>query len=343
MISIHDPMLQPYLTPYRYPVPVLTGSGVPGTFDEQSVDIPFVFRHMGRFHMVYTGFDGVGYQSALAVSDDLLHWQFERMLLPRPETGSKRWDAAGGAVTWLLKESDGLWDVPTLLKHDGRYWGVYHSYPGQGYESGAASIGLIWCSRDDLSEWHRLDEPVFTWRDGCDWERGGLYKACVIRDGGRWMMFYNAKNEERAWVEQTGLAVSDDLMHWKRCDENPLLRVTPGAWDQRFVSDPYVVRDGSRWLNFYFGLGPGHAQEGLALSDDLLHWEKVDQPILPAGASGSLDSEHAHKASMVYWQGVLYHFYCATRPWQEGDKTKIFDYEYRTICVATSKPLEVKP
>ena len=41
MISIHDERIASYLTPYRYPRPVLTGSGVPGAFDEKSVDIPF--------------------------------------------------------------------------------------------------------------------------------------------------------------------------------------------------------------------------------------------------------------------------------------------------------------
>ena len=69
----------------------------------------------------------------------------------------------------------------------------------------------------------------------------------------------------------------------------------------------------------------------------------MDQPIIGHGAPGSYDSGHAHKASMVYWQGVLYHFYCGTRPWQPGDPTKVFEEpwaELRTICVATSKPLE---
>lgn len=343
MISIQDPLIAPYLTPYRYPQPVLTGSGVPGAFDEKSVDIPFVFRHGGRFHMVYTGYDGIGYQSALAVSDDLLHWQHERIILPRLGRDSTRWDRGGGAVTWMIKESDSLWDVPTLKKVNGRYWGVYHAYPGEGYETGPAQISLIWCEKEDLSEWHRLEEPVFSWREGEAWEKGGLYKACIIRHEGRWLMFYNAKDEAAAWTEQTGVAFSEDLMHWTRYTGNPVLRVTPEAWDRRFVSDPYVVHDGDQWLNFYFGLGPGHAQEGLALSRDLLRWEKVDQPIIGHGAPGSYDSGHAHKASMVYWQGVLYHFYCATRPWQPGDPTKVFDEpwaELRTICVATSKPLE---
>lgn len=337
MISIKDERIQKYLTPYRYPQPVLAGSGIAGEFDEKSVDIPFVFRHNGKFYMLYTGYDGIGYQSALATSDDMLNWKHEGIIFAREGKESSRWDRGGGAFTWMIKESDNIWDVPTLKKIDGKYWAVYHSYPGEGYETGPAQIGLAWCDKEDLLTWHRLEDPVFSWKDGAAWEAGGLYKACIIRHDSQWYMFYNAKNTEHPWTEMTGVAVSDDLFHWKRYEGNPVLRVTPDAWDRRFVSDPCVVHDGKQWLNFYFGLGPGHAQEGLALSDDLLHWEKVEEPILAHGEEGSNDSGHAHKASIVYWNGVLYHFYCATRPWREGDAAKIFQ-EYRTICVAASKP-----
>ncbi|MCR1841302.1 hypothetical protein [Murimonas intestini] len=336
MISIHDERIQKYLTPYKYTRPVLTGSGIKGAFDEQAVDIPFVFWHGGLYHMLYTGFDGTGYQSALAVSDDLLNWKHKGMVLTR-DLDSGRWDGIGGAATWMIKESDSLWDIPKLKKVDGKYWLVYHSYPGMGYEDGPAQIGLAWCEDEELLDWHRLDEPVFSWKDGEEWEAGGLYKACVIEHEGLWYMFYNAKNREARWTEQTGLATSRDLLHWERCRENPVLRVTEGAWDERFVSDPYVVRDGDMWINFYFGLGPGHAQEGLALSTDLIHWEKADSPILTHGKPGELDCTHAHKPSMLYADGRLYHFYCGTRPWQEGDPAKIYQ-EFRTLCVASDQP-----
>ena len=91
MISIHDERIQKYLTPYKYTRPVLTGSGIKGAFDEQAVDIPFVFWHDGLYHMRYTGFDGTGYQSALAVSDDLLNWKHKGMVLTR-DLDSGRWD-----------------------------------------------------------------------------------------------------------------------------------------------------------------------------------------------------------------------------------------------------------
>lgn len=329
--------IQKYLTPFKYKDPVLTGSGIKGAFDEQSVDIPFVFRHQERFYMLYTGFDGKGYQSALAVSDDLKNWEPKGVILGR-EKESSRWDKIGAAATWIIKESDNLYDTPTLKKVDGKYWMVYHSYPSSGYEEGPAEIGLAWCEDEELMNWHRLDNPVFSWKDGAEWESGGLYKACIIRHDEKWYMFYNAKNREPRWVEQTGAAVSEDLLHWKRLAEEPLLKITKDAWDGRFVSDPYIVKDEDIWLNYYFGHNVGHAQEGLALSENLTDWIKMEKPIITHGEVGEIDETHAHKASIFYYEGVLYHFYCAARPFKEGDRTKIYE-EFRTIAVAASKPV----
>ena len=60
------------VTPYKLGKPVLTGSGREGDFDSRAVDCPNVFSHNGRYYMTYIGFDGEGYQTGLAVSDDLL-------------------------------------------------------------------------------------------------------------------------------------------------------------------------------------------------------------------------------------------------------------------------------
>lgn len=343
MIALDDPKIQKYLTPYRYKQPVLCPSGEEGAFDEKAVDIPFVFWHGEQFYMLYTGFDGKGYQSALAVSDDLLHWKHKGVILKR-QADTERWDRIGGAATWMIKESDDFQELPRLKKVDGKYWMVYHSYPNTGYENGPAEIGLAWTQDEELLDWHFPDKPVFSWRDGAPWEAGGLYKACIISHQDVWYMFYNAKDAQERWTEQTGMAYSKDLLNWTRCEANPLLRVNREGWDERFVSDPYIVKDGEQWVNFYFGYGKiyedghSHAQEGLALSRDLIHWEKVEEPILSYGAPGDIDSGHTHKASIVYHDGVLYHFYCATRPSREGDPAQAYG-EFRTICVAASKEL----
>ncbi len=337
MIKNTDPRIQKYLTPYKYGKPVLEGSGVEGAFDCCAVDIPFVFYHNSQFYMLYSGFSGRGYQTALAVSDNLLDWKHKAVILG--PAGEGRWDRIGAAGTWIIKESDDLFKTPVLKKIDGKYWMVYHSYPENGYEAGPAEIGLAWTEDEELLRWNRLDKPVFSWRDGEYWERGGLYKACIVQKEDTYFMYYNAKTPIRSWIEQTGAAASKELLHWTRCAQNPLLKVTEEGWDTKFLSDPCVVRDGELWLNYYFAYDMKHAQDGLALSTDLLHWEKVEDPIVPNGAAGTLDETHAHKASIVYYEGKLYHFYCAVRPFREGDKTNIYN-EYRTITVACSHPFE---
>jgi predicted GH43/DUF377 family glycosyl hydrolase len=335
MLDIHSPALAKYATPHKYGKPVLEGSGLEGHFDACAVDIPFVFRHQGRFFMLYTGFDGIGYQSAFAASDDLLHWQFYGMALPR--LPDQRWDGLSASATWLLREDD-LFGGGELKKYDGKYWMAYHSYPGSGYETGPAEIGLAWTDREDLSDWRRLEKPVFSWRDGADWERGGLYKACLIQKEDTFYLYYNAKTADRSWIEQTGIAISKDLLHWDRYEHNPVLKVTPNTWQSTFLSDPFICRDGDQWVNFYFAYDLKHAQDGLALSTDMLNWDKAADPLLPCGEPGEIDATHAHKASLIFYNNALYHFYCAVRPWREGDKSKVHN-EYRTISVACSKPL----
>lgn len=345
MNVISEADIQEYKTEYRYPRPVMKGSGLEGAFDKLAVDIPFVFQHQGKYFMVYTGFDGEGYQSALAVSNDLLKWKFYTMLLERKTQGN-RWDRNGGAVTWMIKRSDDLRKPAELRKINGKYWMIYHSYPESGYEAGAAEIGMAWSEDDELKQWNFLDKPVFSWKDGEAWERGGLYKACIVENNGIWYLFYNAKNEGDSWKEQIGIATSTDLVTWIRSDANPVLKNDPDSWDCTFVSDPYVIRDKDRWLCYYYGLGQidpqdglYHAEEGLALSKDLISWTKYKRPILSHGKAGTPDEHHAHKPAIFYKEGMLYHFYCGTSEAQKHDQIELFG-EIRTICVATSKPIE---
>lgn len=336
----------PYITVCRYAKPVLAPSGVQCSYDELAVDSPFVFFHGGEWHMMHIGFDGIGYQTAIAHGSDLVHWSGEEPLFRREDLSG--WDRGGIAGVWILRENS-LTGLPTLKKWHGRYWMVYHSYPDKGYEAGPASIGLAWCEDEDLKTWIRLEEPILTWCDGACWEHGGLYKGCLVEENGRFLLFYNAKDRDIwPWHEQIGLAVSDDLVHWTRHPGNPVIVNHPGGFDSSFAADPCVVKDGDTWLMFHYVYDGVHAQEALAWSDDLLHWHCLDSPLLRHGGPGSLDEIHAHKPSVVYKNGILYHFYCAVRPSRPSDNALNQDptrageavSEYRCITVATSKPLE---
>lgn len=329
--------IEPYITPYKYGKPVLVGSGEQGCFDERAVDCPFVFQHNGLYYMMYVGFDGIGYQTALATSQDLLSWEHLGVILQRSE--GTHWDAKNVAGTWMLKENN-LDAPPVLKKWNDKYWLVYHAYPDFGYETGSAKIGIAWTQDEQLLEWHRCPDPILTPEEGADWEKGGLYKECLLEHEGTFYLFYNAKNKNKGrWVEQTGVAFSKDLAQWTRYEHNPVLPVTPDGWDSGFASDPCVLRNGDEWVMYYFGFNFKHAQEGLALSRDLLNWEKYPEPIIRVGEAGSVDSVFAHKPSVITHNGVLYHFYCSCRLSQEGDPTVNYGKEFRTITVAASRDI----
>lgn len=337
-------LLARWNAPYKRKEPALSGSGQIGRYDSQGVDCPFVFRHNGRFYMMHVGFDGIGYQTALATSDDLLNWSFEAVILPRLKD-SDRWDWIGAAGSWILLDSNKTHDTPTLRKVEGKYWMVYHSYPDSGYEAGGAVMGLAWTEDEELKDWTRLDKPIFTYEGGLNWENEGLYKCCLLEHEDQYWMFYNAKGDNVwPWKEETGLATSRDLLNWERYAGNPVLPCVEGTFYSQFYSDPCIRHDGTRWLNFGFGFDGVHAQSSLAFSDDLLHWKPIDIPLLPHGEPGELDEIHAHKSSIVEWEGTLYHFYCSCRPYHEGDPTRVEVFEgveeFRCISVAMNRQID---
>lgn len=319
--------LAPYRTPYKYNKLILEKSPDPQAFDSKFVDCPFVFSANGRFHMTYIGFDGVGYQTGLAQSDDLVNWSRVALILRRdPSNPTFRYNIA---MMCILRENE-LWSPGRLRKVNGRYLGAWHAYPNEGMEKGAAVIGLAWSH--DLLHWE-LEPPCLFPQDGAAWERGGLYKPYLVREGDTYYLFYNAKNEQTPWLEQTGLATSRDLKTWTRFSGNPIVHVGPKgvSVDDRFASDPAVFRHGREWALFYYGLShDGKARELLALGTDPFHLRKTGQILIDVGPPGSIDDDYAHKPSLIAHDGALYHFYTAVSGKWPND--------IRGISVARSRP-----
>lgn len=325
----------PYQTPYKFGKLVLSASPDPSAFDARSVDGPFVFHANGRFYMTYMAYDGTGYQTGLASSENLVDWKKLGCILHRdPKSSITRYNVA---MNWIVRENQ-LMTPGNLKKLHGRYLGAYHAYPNAGYEDGPAVIGL--CRSEDLMHWE-LTEPILHPNDpsAAPWEQGGLYKPCLVEEHGIYYLFYNAKTRKLpkaqggGWHEQTGVATSADLVRWKRYSGNPILSNGPAnsSWDDRFASDPAVYRNGKQWAMFYYGFNfQGKARDLLALGKDPFHFAKVDKIIIDVGPAGSVDETFAHKPSLVYHGGSLYHFYCAVSgKWPQ---------EVRGISVARSTP-----
>ncbi len=320
-------------TPEKHGQLVLSPSLLQGTFDSHAVDCPFLFRHDGLFRMTYVGWDGTGYQTGMASSDNLLDWQKDGLIIardpPTPFYSNKL------ASTSILLDNDFLGPCKLMLV-SARFAGTYHAYPRAGYEAGPGVIGL--CFSHDLKSWE-IHDPVLSPDPHYAWEAGGLYKSWLMEWKGTYYLFYNAKNKgDWPWVEQTGLATSTDLRKWERFQGNPVLRLgRTGDFDDVFASDPCVLHHMGVWIMFYFGnSSDGHARDSAAFSDDLLAWRKSGEVLVDVGPEGGIDSRYAHKPGIIAHAGKLYHFYCAVTPATETVIGGITLKESRGIALATN-------
>jgi len=301
-----------------------------GFEDIQATDCPTIYQLPGdaTWYMSFIGFNGQGYQSFVAASEDLVHWTPRGLAMGFGPEGE--FDHGGRVLGAYLYESYGL-KAPRLLKrHEGKYWSLYGAYPLQGgYELRPGYEGVA-VSEDGLT-WRRAKESYTLSVHDADcgeWEKDCIYQPWLVEHEGKYYDFYNAANGS---VEQTGLATSTDLLNWQRYAGNPVVRNTPGGYDEQFCSDPKVFWDEDHWVMIYFGVGHGGAHIMAAFSRDLWHWTVHPEPLYKAGGNPSgLDREHAHKISLVYnpANDTFYMYYNAV-----GDRG-------RAIGLITSRPVE---
>jgi predicted GH43/DUF377 family glycosyl hydrolase len=333
--AIHAETLEQWSKPYRgwhyYPDPVIPSDyKISGAEDFHSYDVPCVYQLEGKpdtWFMSFIGFNGKGYNSFVVESADLIHWKNPKTAMGFGPEGE--FDFGGSVIGAYLYDN---WDVkaPRILKQkDGYYWTLYGCYPRQGgYELRPGYEGVA-VSNDGLAWKRTTEQPILSiyQSDARKWEKDCIYQPWLVEHEGTYYNFYNAADEG---IEQTGVALSTDLIHWLRYPLNPVIRNRPGGFDENFASDAKVFKDGDHWTMFYFGVGQGGASILVAFSRDLLHWTADPEPLYKFGGHPSgLDKQYAHKISLVYnpKNNIFYMFYCAV-----GNKG-------RTIGLLTSKKI----
>jgi predicted GH43/DUF377 family glycosyl hydrolase len=276
--------------------------------------------------MTYIVFDGQGYETWLAESDDLLHWESIGKILSFTES---TWDVNQKAGYPSLINMDWGGDY-SVEKFQDKYWMTYLGGNTTGYEAGVLKVGLA--SSTTLIEvhgWNTNNEPLLSPEDDdVRWfENKTIYKSHVIHDrdkntGHPFIMYYNAKGDT-ADFESIGMAVSDDMISWTRYGKDPVITRYNGI-----CGDAQITRFNDVYIMFYFGAfwKPG-AFERFACSYDLINWTDWTGPDLIA-PSEEYDKTYAHKPWVIKWEGVVYHFYNAV-----GDKGRV-------IALATSKDLK---
>lgn len=318
--SIMNQVYEEIKTPFKYGLVL-----VPEKKTEM-VDSPSIFRHNNSWYMTYIVFDGKGYETWLAKSDNLLKWN----TLGRIMSFTKNtWDANQKAGYIALQDFEwgGSYKVQ---KYKGNYLMSYLGGETSGYEAGRLGIGIAYAKNlTKVHEWNRLNHPVIssTDMDARWYDNQTIYKSTVIWDtnktlGYPFVMFYNAKggNKTNIDAERIMMAVSDDMSNWKRYGDSPVVDHGTGI-----SGDAFITKINNIWVMFYFGAfwKPG-AFDRFACSYDLETWTvwKGNDLISP---SEEYDSRYAHKPFVIKYQDIVYHFYCA-----------VDEKDNRGIAVATS-------
>lgn len=319
-------------TPHKYGLVLVPQS------NDKKMDCPTIYRKCGKWYMTYLIYDGRGYETWLASSDNLLNWKQEGKQMSFSDADI--WDANQKAGYNALV--DYKWGGKYKLnKYKGNYWMSYFGGKEKGYEVEPLSIGIAYTSRNPAKahEWERLDTPVLSSsdKDVRWWEnRNKLFKSTVIEDkeehtGHRFVMYYNAvgdslaNNKKTRWYERIGMAVSDDMITWKRYQTNPVMHHSVGI-----TGDAVIQQMGDKYVMFYFGAfwqDRSGAFNRFAVSKDLVNWTDWEGDNL-IESSENYDALYAHKSYVLKYKGVVYHFYCAVN---KNDQ--------RGIAVATSKDL----
>ncbi|MBN2274832.1 MAG: glycosylase, partial [Bacteroidales bacterium] len=299
------------------------------------IDCPTIFRKNNRWFMSYIVFDGRGYQTWLAESENLINWSIKGKILEFSDSTDWDMNQKAGYLS-LINYQWG--DDYSINSWNGKYWMSYFGGNSRGYERGQLSIGIAFTKKEPSAAhiWQRLPEPVIMPNDSdARWyDNSTIYKSSVIQDkkkltGYRFVMYYNARGDSinpAKGAERISMAVSDDMVHWKRYDNEPVINHHKGI-----SGDAVIQKIGKIYVMFYFGAfwpdQDAAAFNRFACSYDLVNWTDWNGPNL-IEPSEEYDGLFAHKSCVIKHNDIVYHFYNAVD--KKGN---------RGIALATSKDL----
>ena len=154
---------------------------------------------------------------------------------------------------------------------DGRSWGTDWSAQGIG--------GLVLAGREG-----RWDE--------------NLESAALLRTDRGWRLYYSGYPDEgrpvKGFPAALGLAASGDGRTFVRTSDEPVLRPTPGWYDNDAVYSPTLLHERGAYTMIYVGhaytdvskIGAGGVYLLWAVSDDGVTWRKGEAPLAGPGSFG---------------------------------------------------------
>ncbi|MFN0198189.1 MAG: glycosylase [Planctomycetaceae bacterium] len=248
--------------------PIFAAQGE-GHWDVKIRERGFILKEDDGYKMWYTGYDGTREGTkmlGLATSPDGLtwtprpdnpiykdHWVEDMMVVKLDET---YYMFAEGAMdqAQLLTSTDGVrWHregtLDVRLKNGEPIPPGPYGTPAAWHEEGTwylfyerRDLGVWLATSNDMKVWTNVqDEPVLA--PGPEYyDRDMIAMNQIVKHKGRYYAyFHGAANDKKPSLWSTNIAVSDDLIHWKKYSGNPLFPIADNK------SSGILVHDGGQF------------------------------------------------------------------------------------------------
>jgi|ERR1700720_510908 len=224
-----------------------------GTFDDRGATSSCVVDLGGRLYQYYTGWNlGVTvpfyYGIGLALSDD----------------GGKHFQKISAAPVLGRNATDPYLCASPSILIEGGVWRMWYV------------SGVRWAIEDGKAK-HYYHIKYAESRDGIEWRPTGrvcidfkspdeyaIGRPCVLRDGGRYRMWYCYRGSKY----RIGYAESRDGLDWERIDEKVGIDTSDSGWDSEELAYPFLFHVKGRLWMLYNGNGYGQTGIGLAVLQD---------------------------------------------------------------------------
>jgi hypothetical protein len=274
----------------KHPANPLLSPGLPGAWDEYSIERPMVIKDDQTYKMWYTGVGAEGMKIGYATSPDGITWTKQGPIVING--ASSGWDADGIGFCWVIKELDiyRMWYSGTA---DNMSWriGYAESSDGQSWTRAAGAFPI--------------PDPVLLPGPSTDWDgvgitlgEGGVVAPSVVfdPDSGTYKMWYLGFNEDLGHpYTGIGYAESIDGTLWIKYDDgdpsapyqfsDAVLNLgLTGSWDYETIGSPAVIKADGIFHMWYHGEDEAFTGRiGYTFSPDGIGWTKAaENPVLDA-------------------------------------------------------------
>ena len=235
--------------------PIFSGTGT-DTWDRKIRERGYILRERDQYHLWYTGYnEGESGMKLLgyATSTDGIEWA------RHPQNPLCRDD-------WV--------EDMCVVKHQGLYYM---------FAEGRDDVAHMLTSNDRIN-WVDQGSLDIRYLDGRPLSPGPYGTPTVWIEGDTWYLFYE-RNDEGVW-----LASSSDHRTWVNVQDDPVLSRGPESYDRQAVALNQIVRHEGKYFAYYHASAHQPWRDwstNVAVSDDLVHWQKYSENPIVAGDKSS--------------------------------------------------------